>query len=361
MTSRERVLLALNHQASDRIPVDFWASTGFLKKLEAGTGLSHEDFLDAHDVDLRYIGGPEYIGPPLQNSRGEATDIWGVPRTFTEVQLDGGAETYAEVTNPPLASISSVEEIISYPHWPSPDWFDYTPIRNQCDEVARKGRLVVFMGDRLNRIAQLKPAMYLRGMEQVLVDMALEATLAEAIFGRIRDFYLAYLERILEAAQGKIDIVLTGDDFGAQDGLLLSVEMWDRFLRAGFAGYLGLIKSYGVKTMHHTCGAVAPLLPRLIASGLDVLQSVQPEARGMDPASLKAGFGARLAFHGGVSIQRTMPHGSRDDIRGEVARLAQTLGPGGGYIFCTAHNLQADTPVANALALLAAYHEFGRG
>jgi len=360
MTSRERVLLTINHQVPDRIPVDFWASKGFLRKLRAETGLSFGDFLDAHDVDLRYIGGPEYVGPPLTSLTGESVDIWGVPRTVAEVRVGDGIERYEEVTKPPLANATTVEEIFSYSHWPSPDWFDYSAVEQQCDDVLRRGRAVVFMGDRLNRVAQLKPAMYLRGVEQILVDMAVRPLIAQAIFSKIRGFYLAYLERILEATKGKMDLVLTGDDFGAQNGLLVSVEMWDRFLGGGFAQYLALAKAYGAKTMHHTCGSVTALIPRMIESGLDVLQSLQPEAAGMDSATLKADFGTRLAFHGGVSIQRTMPRSTADDIGGEVEHLAATLGPGGGYIFCTAHNLQADTPVASALALLAAYREFGR-
>jgi uroporphyrinogen decarboxylase len=98
----------------------------------------------------------------------------------------------------------------------------------------------------------------------------------------------------------------------------------------------------------------------MIASGLDILQSLQPEVRGMDPAALKRRFGRELAFQGGVSVQRTMPFGGREEIRAEVRKLAEALGKGGGYIFCTSHNLQADTPPQNAQELMAAYREFGR-
>jgi uroporphyrinogen decarboxylase len=173
-------------------------------------------------------------------------------------------------------------------------------------------------------------------------------------------FYLGYLERILEAAEGKIDVLVSGDDFGIQQGLLVSAQMWDEFLRDGFAAYIGLVKSHGVKTMHHSCGSVAPLIPRLIACGLDILQSLQPEARGMDISDLKAKHGSQLAFQGGVSIQRTMPFGTPEGIRAEVKNLAEAAGKGGGYIFGTAHNLQADVPVENVQALMRAYHEYGQ-
>ena len=361
MDSRERTFLTLAHETPDRIPIDFWASKGMIRKLEARLGLAYDEFLDAHDVDFRYLPGPEYIGPPLRTGRGgEAVDIWGVPRTIAEVTLADGAEQYAEVTEPPLAHATTVREIESYHHWPSPDWFRYEVVAGQCEEIRQSGRVVVFMGDRLNRVAQLKPAMYLRGVEQILTDMVDRPELAHAVFRRVKEFYLAYLERSLEAAGGGVDIALTGDDFGAQGGPLVSPAMWEEYLRTGFAEYLDLIHSHGVRSMHHTCGSVAALIPRLIECGLDILQSLQPEAEGMSPGALKADFGSRLCFQGGVSIQRTMPFGSPAQIAEEVKRLARVLGAGGGYIFCTSHNLQADTPVQNVEALMAAYHEFGR-
>jgi len=212
---------------------------------------------------------------------------------------------------------------------------------------------------RLNRVNQLKQATYLRGMEQTLMDLAADPEMAHAVIGRTKAFYLAYLARLLDAAKGRIDIIVTGDDFGVQEGLFISTGMWDTYLREGFAAYIGLVHSYGVKVMHHSCGSVRPLIPRLIACGLDILQSLQPDARDMVPEELKAEFGAQLAFQGGISVQRTMPYGTPEEIRAQVRRMAEVMGQGGGYIFCTAHNLQADTPVENVVALVEGYGEFG--
>jgi uroporphyrinogen decarboxylase len=356
MDSRERTFLALDRRAGDRIPIDFWASASMKHKLERELGLSYEQFLDRYDVDLRYIAGPGYTGPPL----GEGEDIWGVQRTTIEVNVPGGREYYKEVAESPLAEMTNVEQIERYPHWPSPGWFDYTVIEAQCDAIRSKGRVVVFMGDRLNRVAQLKPMMYLRGLENAFIDLALCPQMARAILHRIKTFYLAYLERILEAAGGKIDIVLTGDDFGSQKGLLTSPQVWRSFLRPGFAEYVDLIKRYGAVTMHHTCGSVIDIVPDLIACGLDVLQSIQPEAAGMSLPALKTRFGRELCFHGGISIQRTMPFGTPDDIRREVRQIASAAKSGAGYIFGTAHNIQADTSTENVQALMDAYHEYGR-
>ncbi|MBN1642022.1 MAG: hypothetical protein JXA09_12375 [Anaerolineae bacterium] len=356
MDSRERTALALEHAAGDRIPIDCWASASMIAKIERAIGTQYEAFLDRYDVDLRYIPGPRYVGPPLEDGR----DIWGVERTTIEVQVADGTEFYKEVARSPLAEMESVDEIECYPHWPSPDAFDYSMIEAQCDRIRDAGRVVVFMGDRLNRVAQLKPAMYLRGIEHSFSDLALRPEIVEAIVGKIRAFYVAYLERILEAARGKIDIVLTGDDFGSQKGLLISPETWRAVIAPGFWEYIALIKRYGAVAMHHTCGSVVEIIPDMIACGLDVLQSIQPEAAGMSLAALKARFGRELCFHGGISIQRTMPFGTPEAIRAEVRAIAETVKPDGGYIFCTAHNIQADTSVENVLALLDAYHEYGR-
>ena len=361
MDSRERTFMALGFEEPDRVPIDLWLSKGFETKLEARRGLTKEALLDRHEVDLRYIEGPSYIGPPFRSlAHGLDEDIWGVVRRAVELDLGDGSETYREVHESPLAAAVSVDEIDAYDRWPSPDWFDYSDIEAQCEAIRSAGRVVVFMGDRLNRLAQLKPAMYLRGVERILVDMAECPHVAHAIFAHIRRFYRGYAERIFEAARGKIDIVLTGDDFGSQNGPLVSPAMWLEFLAGGFAEYVGLARSQGIRVMHHTCGSVRPLIPLMLERGLDVLQSLQPEAEGMDAGQLKREFGDRLAFHGGISIQQTMPFGSPADVEDAVRSRIEALAPGGGYIISTAHNIQADTSVANLEALLEAYREHGR-
>jgi len=343
------------------VPVDCWMSAGFREKLRSEAGLSADEFLDRHDVDLRYIEGPTYVGPTLKRSPdGSEGDLWGVRRRTVQVRTMGGSEQYKEVVSSPLAHAASVKEVHEYEGWPSADWFDYGPIEAQCDAVRERGRVAVFMGDRLNRMAQLKPAMYLRGMEQIMVDLAQSPDLAHAIFENIRRFYCAYAERIFQAAGGKIDLLLTGDDFGSQNGPLLSPSMWEKFLGEGFAQYVGLAQSYGVKVVHHTCGSVRPIIPLMIERGLDVLQSLQPEAADMDPRTLKAEFGNRIAFHGGISIQRTLPFGSPEQVREEVRDRIEALAPGGGYILCTSHNIQSDATLENVEALLRAYKECGR-
>lgn len=356
MDSRQRTFLALKHQVTDRIPIDFWATAAVIQHLESELDKSYESFLDEYDVDFRYIDGPVYIGPTLA----PGTDIWGVTRTTVAAGSDAHMESYSEVVEAPLDRVESPEDIDAYGHWPDPDMFDYDVIEQQCDEILEKNRVVVFMGDRLNRVAQLKPAMYLRGSEKIFVDLAMREEIAQAIFKKIKEFYLVYLERIFLAARGKIDIVLTGDDFGAQNGLLIDSDRWRRFIKPGFSDYIELIKSYKTLAMHHSCGSVVDIIPDMIECKLDILQSIQPEARGMSLANLKNKFNQQICFQGGVSIQKTMPYGSPDDIRNEIAKIANIIKPGAGYIFCTSHNIQADTPVENIVALMEAYLEYGR-
>ena len=361
MDSRERTFLALNFEEPDRVPIDLWISKGMEKLIYSSLKYTKEEYFNHHDVDLRYIEGPKYIGPPLQKfSQGIDEDIWGVQRQAVTVPTKGGEETYKEVYISPLSSAETVEEINVYNHWPSPDWFDYSCVEEQCVKIRNQGKVAVFMGDRLNRLAQLKPAMYIRGVEGILIDMSLNPEIAKAIFSNIRNFYCAYAERIFDAANGKIDILLTGDDFGSQNGSLVSTEMWLDFLLDGFKKYIDIAHSFNIKVMHHTCGSVRNIIPHMIDAGLDILQSLQPEALNMNPGELKSEFGNKLAFHGGISIQKTLPFGTPNDIKCEVKNRLESFGKGGGYIISTAHNIQSDTPIENLETLLNSYKDYGR-
>jgi len=362
MDSRQRVALTLAHREPDRVPIDYWAAPETERKLLHHYGLTtQQDLLRRFDADFRYIDGPRYIGPePAVHADGCVEDHWGVPRVRVEVGAADKAAAYREVIDFPLASAQSVADVRAYPKWPDPDWFDYDCACAQVAAARATGKVVVFMGDRMNRAAQLKPAMYLRGVEKILLDLALNPDIASYIFGRIADFYLEYARRALEAAGGDVDIFFMGDDFGTQHGLFMSRDMWRRFLRPGFAAMIELGHRFGCKVAHHTCGSVKPLIPDMIDCGLDILNPVQPHVEDMEPAELKRLFGERLSFHGSISIQRTLPFGTPDDVRREVRKRFDSLGPGGGFIFCTAHNIQADTPIENIEALFDAYRELGR-
>jgi uroporphyrinogen decarboxylase len=362
MDARTRVALALAHQEPDRVPIDYWATAEVSARLQQHFGFATlEQLLQHLDVDFRYIEGPKYIGPALaRRPDGSQEDHFGVPRRSVRFGEGAKGGTYSEVTEYPLEKAATVVEVERYPKWPKPEWFDYECIREQARQARATGKVVVFMGDRLNRCAQLKPAMYVRGVEQILVDLVINPDIARAIFRKLTAFYTEYARRTLEAAAGNIDIFFTGDDFGTQDNLFMSVDLWRGLLKEGFRQFVDLGHTYGCKVAHHTCGCVYPLVEELIDCGLDILNPIQPDTAKMDYARIKQDFGNRISFHGAISIQKTMPYGTPDDIRREVKDRAERLAPNGGLIFCTAHNIQADTATENVLALFEAYRTFGK-
>ncbi|NOZ24430.1 MAG: hypothetical protein GXP25_25410, partial [Planctomycetes bacterium] len=312
MNSRERVELALAHKEPDRVPIDYWATSEINARLLEHFGFSsQEEILQEFNVDFRYIEGPRYVGPePTVRDDGSVEDHWGVPRVKVEVGAGERAGAYRDVLDFPLQHAKSLDEIKDYPKWPSPDWFDYECVGDQVAEARATGKIVAFMGDRMNRCAQLKPAMYLRGVEQILVDFVMNPDIAEYLFARIAEFYLEYARRTFEAAGDGIDIFFTGDDFGTQNGLFVSPDMWREFLMPGFRAFVELGKKHGCRVAHHTCGSVKQIIGDMIDCGLDILNPLQPDVADMDHAELKRLFGGRLTFHGSISIQRTLPFGT---------------------------------------------------
>ena len=309
-------------------------------------------------VDFRVVRGPSYVGLEMHSyPDGTFSDLWGVRRKLITYGKDEKKGTYKEVVGSPLSMMDQVDEIDSYSGWPSPDWWDYSHIVEQCRQ--HDGMCVVFAGDRLDRTAQLKTAMYLRGVEQIMIDLALSPNLVEAILAHITDYYLQYNECVFQAAEGAIDIFMMGDDFGIQTGPMMSVKMWERFFEPGFRAYIQLAHKYGIKVMHHTCGSVETLIPKFIDAGLDILQSIQPRAVDMDLSKLKEKYGKDLVFHGSIDIQNTMPYGTPQDVRNEVKQRMEAGKHGGGFIICTAHNLQRDVPMENIFTLIEAYHKLG--
>ncbi|MBN2314060.1 MAG: hypothetical protein JXM79_09030 [Sedimentisphaerales bacterium] len=361
MDSRERFKLAMAHKQPDRVPIDYWATSEVNAKLLKHFGFSSQEQLLQHfDVDFRYIEGPKYIGPGQRTcGDGSREDHFGVVRRSVSYGEGAKAGTYSEVVLYPLQNATSVDEVENYTKWPRPEHFDYECIGRQAAEARETGKVVIFMGDRLNRCAQLKPAMYVRGVEQILMDVVANTDIAKAIFRKIADFYSAYARRTLQAAEGNIDIFFTGDDFGTQDNTFLPVGTWRDLLKEGFDRFINIGHEFGCKVAHHTCGCVAQLLPDFVESGLDILNPLQPDCARMDYRKIKEEFGDEICFHGGISIQKTMPYGSPDDVRNEVKDRVEKLADKGGYIFCTAHNIQADTPIENIITLFDAYREFG--
>ena len=162
---------------------------------------------------------------------------------------------------------------------------------------------------------------------------------------------MAFIERILDAARGRIDLVHCGDDFGSQRGLLISPASFDRLFAAKKKELFDLVHAYGAKVSHHCCGSSRVLIPRFIRCGMDALQTIQPQAAGMDPYDLKREFAGQIVLHGAVDVQGWLQRAKPDEVHAEVNRLMDEVGAGGGFILAPSHHIQPDTPLENVLAV----------
>jgi len=192
----------------------------------------------------------------------------------------------------------------------------------------------------------------LRGFENALMDAAGDPEFYEELVERVAEHQLGILERLLTLP---VDGIMFADDWGYQRGVLLGEARWRRFIKPHLARMYSRAHEAGKYTLSHCCGSVVDVMPDIIEIGLDVLESVQPEARGMNPYELKRQFGAHIAFWGGLGSQSTIPFGTPQEIKAEVACLRREMSRGGGYILAPAKSLQPGTPVQNAAAVVEAF------
>jgi uroporphyrinogen decarboxylase len=190
------------------------------------------------------------------------------------------------------------------------------------------------------------------------MDIALKDPVYLYIVEKRHLFYMEVIERILQAAEGRIDMVLCGDDFGSQRGLLISPETFDKLFAAKKKEFFDLVHHYSAKVSHHCCGSSLKLIPRFIEIGMDAIQTIQPQAAGMNPYSLKEQFGDQLTLHGAVDVQGWLQSATPDEIEKEICRLLDVVGLNGGYILSPSHNIQPDTPLENVLALYGAVAKY---
>lgn len=192
----------------------------------------------------------------------------------------------------------------------------------------------------------------LRGFENALMDAAVEEDFYAELLDRLTDLYLAFVDYTVDLP---VDAILFGDDWGDQRGIILGPERWRRFLKPRWARIYERVHAAGKLVFSHSCGSVAEIIPDLIEIGLDVLESVQPEAAGMNPYGLKQKWGDRLVFWGGLGSQSIIARGTPAQIHAEVKHLCAGMARGGGYILAPAKPLQPETPTANAVAVVEAF------
>ncbi|HVO39589.1 MAG TPA: uroporphyrinogen decarboxylase family protein [Spirochaetia bacterium] len=343
LSGRERVRLALEHRTTDRIPVGMVcaglnppAHRAVEELLKRERGTTVEQYLGAI-VDIVEVS-PRYIGPPLAAD----TDIWGVKRR----EVSYGSGSYSEIAHYPLASAQGASDLASHA-WPDPDWFDYEGFPDLIRAaLAGRDRCVMVGNGNI-----FETSWYMRGLEQMLMDVMTDEDMVRALMERVTCFYVEFFTRVLQSAPGRIDLVFTADDIGDQRGLLMPKERWEALIKPYHRRLNDAIHRHGARVIYHTDGSIMAAVDGLVDMGIDVLQALQFSADNMDPAALKSGFGDRLCFEGGVSVQTTLPFGSVEDVRREVQERISVLGRGGGYILGPSHWIQAGTPAANIVTM----------
>ena len=375
MTSRERVITALEHREPDRVPMSMSITVDAYNNLKRALGIDLEEDLkpgrwtevpihplvaEKFGLDVIWLPmGKAHKKPRQSKDPNKWYDGWGVE--WTKVPLPNGSY-YNEMTGPPLkgATIDDLEDF----NWPDP--YDPGLVEGlgehyrQVHEETDFAIMTKFGG------AIFEQAWYLRGMEEFLLDLVENTEFVEALLTKIGKIQMALDEVGIEAAGQYVDVLrLSGEDLGTQTAPFISLKMFRKLVRPhleklwSFAKTKIREKNPRAKVMLHSCGAIRKFIPDWIEMGLDVLDPIQTLAKGMDPFELKAEFGDRLSFHGGIDAQNVLPFGTVDEVFEATRELIRALGPGGGYILAPVHNVQGDVPPENLLAMRDAVEEFG--
>lgn len=328
MNDRERVTAALVHEQPDRVPYD----VGFTAQ--------------AHQKMVEYTGDPDFagkigsalvmIGPtPPDAWREVRPDVW---RDEFGVEWDRSREKDIGVVANRVVDEGNVED------HPLPD--PRTPQR-----FAHVRDILHTHPDRF-RVMNLGFSLFERawtmtGMEHLLMAMLTDPPFVNRLLDRILDYNLAVIE---ESCRFDIDAMMFGDDWGQQRGLIMGYDAWVNYIKPRIRRMYGAVRDHGKFVMIHSCGKVDSVFGDLAECGLHSFNPFQPEV--MDVYEMKRRFGDRLAFHGGISTQRTLPRASADETRAEVQRLLSEIGRGGGYICAPAHAIPGDAKPENIAAMI---------
>jgi len=403
-TSRERVMRAVAHQEPDRVPVDLGGhrSSGIMaiayNKLKQHLGITSGDIyvydfvqqlaivepavLERFNVDVIEMGRgfalnpedwrdwvlpdgtpckiPAFIQPAKVDGDWQILDPDG---SLIAIQKEGSL--YFEQTCFPWlesggGDFSGLSAAMDKVMWatlgspPAPIGFDDAGLQ-QLAEGAKRFRassdraIIGLFGGNLMEWGQ-----FLFRMDNFLMRLAMEPARMHRFLDRLTEMHLANLEKFLSAVGPYIDIILFGDDLGMQRGPQISPKMYhEMFFPRHRAMWMRAGELADVKVMLHSCGSIAPFIPDFIEAGLDILQPIQISARSMGAVALKQEYGRDLClWGGGCDTQHTLPRGTPDEVVAEVSRQVTTLAPGGGFVFQQVHNIMADVPPQNVVAML---------
>ena len=376
MMRRERVLTALKRQQPDRVPVDLGgtlASTINIhayRRLMAHLGFDGEppiaylsrrsnsvlpdERLLAHlDVDCRAVilDNPD-ANPERELADGSLVDEWGITwRHLGEGQHFINADGPFYGQEPDAALVDKFT-------WPDPlDPGRFRTLRKQSETHRARTDAAIILVLGVGVVHQIQ---FMRGYAAALEDLIAAPDFVQAFMERYVDFWVRLTERALQEVGDLVDIAMFGDDLGTQQGPVMSPALYRRLIKPVHVRMAQTVKRFHKPLLLHSCGSVAALIPDFIEAGFDALHPVQVSAKDMDSAHLKREFGRDITFWGGIDTQHVLPRGTRQDVREEVRRRIADLAPGGGYVLGAVHNIQAEVPVENILAMFEAAREFGR-
>lgn len=359
MTSKQRFTAAVERRQPDRVPMDYQSSHAVDVQLRQAYGVQSErELLDTLGCDFYYLSVrdisqnetsvPIYRGPELWSSETERVCPFGI-RFRREARADKfGVD---EAIEGPLESARTERDILSH-SFPEPSWFDVEQLLPECEQYADK----VIIGGFWSGI--FGDSYRMHGFQNFLLNMAAAPELIHALVRRTTDFYLELNERLFRTIGDKMTVFFMGNDFGVQNGLLFSEQMWLDFFYDPYRLLVEQAKSYGYLVMVHSCGSIYPLLKHFVSLGVDILDPVQTTASNMVPEKLKRDFGDRLVFHGAVDTQSVLPTATSEQVAQHVGSLIQVLGKNGGYILSSCNSIQNDTPIENVQTMYAVGRDY---
>jgi uroporphyrinogen decarboxylase len=364
MSYRERFTRTLAHQDVDRPPMDLDGTD--MTGIDGGPGRlapllgvridvkdpeeTREAVRQALDIDIRDVGGILEPSGSLARrvSDTEMIDAWGITYRHNGHHF--------EAVGRPLAG-AGIDDLARYP-WPDPDKLDPAAMRRLAGTARHYFEETPYVVcARHPYFGVLELGCWMCGFDDFLYRMAGEPEFVDRFFQIILN-YQHRVDEIYYAAVGPyIHFTTSGDDFGSQNGPLISPSMFRSLIHPFLSKRISHIRQFtDAAFFHHSCGAIRPLIPALIDAGVDILNPLQPQAAGMEPEGLKRDFGRSLTFYGGMDTQRILPQGTPEEVAAETRRVIGALGGGGGYILSAAHHLQSDVPAGNVIAM---YREGG--
>jgi uroporphyrinogen decarboxylase len=348
---RERVEIALNHEAPDRCPMQISFTPEFADRLRDDMEIKGQRVHNPHGGGNTYELERALGEDMLLTSIGWANsyymddeayvDEWGVGWDVQPYETPFGTGHYTEIVSHPLSDDAVIDTYRPPDPYRPELYMDAAQvIRDFKDEYWIVGVTVTTI---------FETAWALRGLEQLLLDMTLDPDLANHILDIPYHYHLTAAKKLVTMG---VDMIWTGDDVGAQDRMLISPAMWREYFKPRMGNFIAELKSINpdVKVAYHTDGNISPIIPELIEIGIDVLNPIQPAS--MDPAQIKEAYGDRLCFWGSIDEQHTLPFGTPADVETEIIQRLKTIGKDGGLIISPTHHVQLDTPLENFWAMV---------